>query len=196
MRADVRQHVDIVGATAWLTDAEVDRRLNESLSRLYGQLVVARGEEYYRTSTGGNTTANTATYALPATMLSLLGIDVTISGEVFTIKRIGFEERNRFQNVTGWNQMQQIRYSLEGSNVRFFPTPDGVFPVTIWYVPVFTNLAADDDTFEGYSNWEHWAVVDAAKAVFAHRDRGEPPAARDIRGSRWRDYSGWDMDGY
>jgi hypothetical protein len=216
LRADVRQTVDLINNTSWITDAEINRRLNESLSRLHGIIVQARGEEYFRKLVTAVTVADVATVAQPADLLSLLAIDIVLGSETMTARRIGFEHRNSFEDTAGWSTNISIFYSLEAGPVfRFFPTPQSVFTINIWYIQGFTNLVGDVDTFEGFNNWEHWAVVDAAIQILAreesdtqalafernrieaeiealapNRDRGEPRTVTDVRRERFRN-RGW-----
>lgn len=212
LRTDARETADMVNQTLFITDTELTRRINESIARLYGILVQARGEDYYRTSSAVVTVANVRTVALPTTFLSLSGIDIVLSTNVTIDARpIDFGDRARFFNDTsGWWSFQSVYYSIEGPNLVFYPTPRAVHNLTIWYIPHAPTLTADSDTFDGINRWEHWVVIDTAIQLLAKeesdttalvferermereitsmatkRDRAFPRNPRDVRG-RWR----------
>lgn len=50
LRTEARQRTEMEGST-FISDAECNRYINQSIAKLYGMLVQARGDQYYRTQT-------------------------------------------------------------------------------------------------------------------------------------------------
>lgn len=208
LRTDVRQRCDIENDTGHISDAELNRYINQSVTRLRDRLVRLRGESYFREDVLLTTTAGAATTPLPADFYKLIGLDWQIGGGEFQILRaLEFEERWRYSGApVGWSRGAPVRYSLELSNlVRWFPTPTTLETVTLWYVQTPTLLVLDADQLDGIDGWEELVVLDAGikcqikrerpiqelmlerdklerdvEAVAGWRDHGSPPKVADV----------------
>lgn len=164
LRTEAREEAGMENS-AFVTDAEVDRRINNRIAALYGKLVKARGEQFYRTSASFSTVANTATVALPTDFFKLLGLDVVIGSDTFDPKPMNWSRRNDFQDVSGWSSHRSIYYQIEKANLRFWPTPEAIYSGTIWYLPHATVLASGSETFDGINGWERWVVLGVVIAL-------------------------------
>ena len=212
----VRTRADMVGSL-FVTDSELTAFLNASLDELYDLVLQKFGDDYYVSSSSITTVAGTSSYALPSGFYKLLGVDLTIGGEVRDLKRFEFKERNLHRNSTGLvGPTDAPRYRLEGSNLRLYPAPQSVMSGTLWYVPQRTQLSSGSDTVDFPGGWEEYAVIDAAiKALVkeesdpaaliaakadmlrrieqaaTNRDAGEPERVADVQvydGFVWGDH--------
>lgn len=162
LRAEVRGRADIEN-DPHVTDAEVDRFINQSIAALHEQ-VVLECQDDYTTSATISTIADQEAYALNAAFYKLISVEVTANDFTRQISKFTWEERARYVNVSNWGgRSQPISYRLVGADtIRFMPKPDAVYTVTVWYVPASVVLAADGDLYDGRDGWEEWVVLDAA----------------------------------
>lgn len=160
----VRQRADLESQTRRTTDAEITDHINEGIAELYDVVRGAFGQDYFRAASTFATTNGADTYALPADFLSLLSVDVALSNSISLTARPYMEnERNAFKAFpTGWLYGQPIWYRLYAANIKFIPTPNGAYSVTLNYCPTPPKLSAPSDTFDGINGWEEYAVLDAA----------------------------------
>lgn len=152
-----------MGPNSFITQAELDDAINESLAELYDLLRAGYGQDYFVNTSTFNTTANTASYALPGDFMSMLGVDITFGQNlVITGRPYMWTERNRYKWYPGWIYSQPVFYRIIGGNITFIPSPGGSFSVTLNYVPAFQSLTLPGSTFDGVAGWEEYAVLDAA----------------------------------
>ena len=180
LRTECRQRVEQEGS-AFVSDAELTRYLNQSIAKLYGKLVRARGDQYYRSSKGFVTVAGTPTIAQPDAFFKLLGVDVTVNGVLRSLEPVDWSRRAMYQAGTSAYLSDEVSaYSIEGANLRLYPTPASVYAVTVWFIPYATELSIDADTFDGINGWEHYAVLDACIAML-DKEESSSVALREER---------------
>lgn len=202
--ASARTRADMVGSL-FVSDAEFTVFLNKSLDELYDLVLQKFGDDYYVASSAIATVAGTSTYALPSDFYKLLGVELTLSGEVRDLKKFEFKERNAYRNAVG-SGAELPRYRLEGSNLRLYPAPASVMAGTLWYVPQRVALATGADAVNFPGGWEEYAVIDAAikalvkeesdisalqlaktemlrriESASENRDAGEPERVTDVQ---------------
>ncbi len=211
LRADVRSKSDTEG-DPHVTDAEIDRAINQSAARLFAE-IVQHGEDDYVASHTFSTVAGTEKYALPAAFYKLVGAMVTIgNGEVRDMNRWTWNERALYLSThASWlSQAQPLAYRLVGSDlIWLLPTPDGVYSVTLHYVAAPAPMVLTTDTFDGRAGWEEWIALDAAIKIklkseedvsalmqlrtaemasiapqAATKDAAKPDRVQDVRGRR------------
>lgn len=183
LRTEARQRADMENDDSFITDTEATRFINQSIKRLYDLLLTNQGGDYYVASNTFSTVGGTDTYALPAGFYRLLGIDVNFGGpRPVPLKPFMFHERNDYRYNTGWNYYEAVRYRILGSNIQFIPIPGGVFSVTLWYIPTFTDLVADGDLFDGFNGWEEWVVVDSAIKMQEKEENVQPELVARLAG--------------
>lgn len=100
----------------------------------------------------------------------LMGVDLNVNtaqGAYVTVNQFNFIDRNQYvypnstSTIYGVNNM---RYSLEGSDLMLIPVPAGNQQLKIWYNPRLPALLADYDlTTIGVSGWLRYVIVRAAK---------------------------------
>ncbi len=167
MRQEVRDLADEPD-TGFVTNAMIDRWLNLGLRKVYEMAYMADPEAYDLTlSTAITTAAGTAEYTLPTLFWKLIKMEVQHSGSYTRLERLHLHSMGNDLD----ERAAPRRYLLRGrTSVRLYPTPDGVYPTRVWYIPAFTVLTADGDTFDGINGWEEYGILDAAIKV---RIKGE-----------------------
>lgn len=152
MRSRARERSDMV-TSQFVTDAEFDGYLAESLAELYGVLILSFGNDYYTAGTPDNwyqftTTATAGGYALPdgsatyklvdtttiaPAFFKLLGVDAKPGNDWVPLKPFTFADRNRYSSSTATGVLP--RYRLTGNNLWLTPQPQAGWPIRIWYTP-------------------------------------------------------------
>lgn len=173
------ERADMVNST-FLSAAEWKANANASLQELQEKLIEAYGSDYFVQTPYSFTTDGSAdAFDLPSDFFKLLGVDLQLSPSSaqpgvgwITIWRFNFAERNQFSlpNVfTVWGR-GNIRYRLRGSKIWLQPTPQGGQTLRLWYVPVFTPLVDDADTYDGMNGWEEFAINLTAKKALVKEE--------------------------
>src|SRR6188768_974681 len=134
LRAEVRERADIEG-DPHITDAEVNRFVNQSIARLHNLAAIA-GEDEFTLSIAIPTVAGTEAYAITGAFYKLVSVDVSVNGQLRPMRRWNFSERALYLNDASWGSISQpLAYRLiEGERISFLPKPDGVYTVTVWYI--------------------------------------------------------------
>lgn len=149
----------------FVSDPELVTYINSSIAELQDLLISSYGNDYYVSSSVFNTVANTDSYALPADFYKLLGVDAKINGnDKFSLRPFNFNERNRNDSFSSWGLMTgpSVRYRIRGDNLVFSPQPEGIFEITMWYVPLAVKLVDDTDTLADLNQYAEYVIVDAA----------------------------------
>ena len=160
-------------ANAFVTDAEINAALNAQLRVVYGKLVDARGASFFRALWSFYTVAGTTEYALPAAFHQLLGVGLV---EAVGVTALVEAQESELAALDSMSDIRPQRYHLRGAYLALLPTPSSAMPVRVPYVPAFTPLAADSDTFDGVAGFEEraiWAVV----AELVAKDQRDPSFA-------------------
>lgn len=180
MVASVRQRANqeaVDESTAFCTDNEITKLLNYFLRRVYSRLVRARGAGYYRAFTNLTITNGTSLYSLAAQVLEIISVSLVLSGtDKQPIYPYTEAERHAYDLAGGWDRGQPVAYQLQGNNMNFIPTPSGGYTVRVNYVPAFTDLAADGDTFDGVIGFEDAAIWETVAAL-KDKDEADPSYA-------------------
>jgi hypothetical protein len=157
----------------FLTDAEWNFNINQSLASLYDILIQKYGNDYFVASPYSfTTTGSTMTYALPADFLKLLGVDLGLSNtqdSYVTIRPFMFSERNRYAvpNFQSFYGVTNLRYRLQGGNLWFTPIPSAGQTIRVWYIPRVVDLTTDVSTSDGFGGWLEYVIIDAAVKALA-----------------------------
>lgn len=140
LRADVRQRADLV-SSQFVTDAEVNENINQSIAELYDLIVSIRGSDYFeKVAPTITTTSNVGLYALPPDFYQLIRVEANLSG--FIVPLLAFTQ-------------------AEHGVLSQYPVQSGQ-SIIVKYVPLPLRLVSDADTFDGFGGWEEYVVVDAA----------------------------------
>lgn len=162
LRTQIRQRADIE-RSQHITDAEINGYINASIRELRDLLIQKFGEDYFVSNSTITTTSGDDTYDLPADFFKLLGVDLQVaSGEFITLKPFMFSERNRYNTniLRGVYGSQFTKYRIQGSSIVFRPIPETTNTIKIFYIPMFTSLSSDSDTWDGFNGWEEYVVID------------------------------------
>lgn len=185
---------------------ELDDIVNQAIRWTYNELVQAYGDDFYEASTDQASTQDQEDYSLPADFYKLIAI---YYGEGASPDY--WYPMRRFHPKTDMNRqrhnVRRYRYRIIGSNLRISPPPAANVTFRIHYVPTFTELSADGDTFDGINGFEDLAIVEAAirmrmkeqnehgdllaerdrklvemRNAAANRDASEPEQIEDVEG--------------
>lgn len=169
LRTQSRQRADMEGSN-FVTDAELNEYINNSISELHDILIQAYDGDYYIKEVEFQTQSQQDEYQFVSIFpdndfYKLRGVDAKLNGsEWFTLQPFQFNERNRRQNFGAWRYLgvSNVRYRLVGSTIRFTPVPDDNIDVRVWYIPVAKVLSDDTDTLGDLNNFSEYIIVDAA----------------------------------
>ena len=175
LRSDVRFKADVGGATVRHTDAQLNRLINQSI-QMFRERISDEGSTHYLVASSGTLTEGTTSpypffvldlSALSPALVRTYGIDVTFDGgRVETLSHVPFEDRAKYGTTQeGGRPFAWAHFRTD--QVAILPAPNGSYPYTVWYLPKFTDLSADGDTFDGVAGWEEWVVWDVVCQVIA-----------------------------
>lgn len=159
-------------------DGELDTYIQDSIGELYDLVIENGGHELFVEVATITTVAGTAEYAPEvdvdeSAIYKILDVTVSWSGVERRIRKVPWHERfSHLPRASGWSNFTQIRYAETGLNdtgnrqLTFFPTPQGVYNLNVYYLPIPEALIGGDPespiSFQGYSGWEEYVVVDVA----------------------------------
>jgi len=163
----VRQRADMVGS-AFVSDAEVVDYINVAMAEIH-DLLVDKYEDYYVSTTtytlpGGNPGT------LPATFYKALGVDLDAGGVSYRMRRYTFQERNMYNSPSvAAARIADTRYSIQGNQIKFIPSPTTSGTATLHYVPEAQRFSSGSTSATIVSlapaianGYEEYVVVDAA----------------------------------
>lgn len=187
LRMRSQQRADRVNSN-FVTTAEWNFFINQSLFELYDLLVTSYEDYFVATPIQFTTDGNTSLYDLPNGTLTfvnantgasgyqappyykLKGVDLGINNAnnaFVTIKKFNFIDRNKYLYPNSASTIYgvfNLQYRVLGSQIEFIPTPTANQPIRIWYVPRLTQLLQETDmTTAGVSGWLQYVIVRAAK---------------------------------
>ena len=175
MRNRARQRADQVDST-FVPDAELNTYLNTYLAELHDLLVGAYGEDYFTTSAtfttvSGQEVYNIVTDISVSDMYKLRGVDIFVTpSHPIALRKFNFLNRNRGIGPSDRIYSTDTRYRLIQGNIHLVPAPDSGRTAKLWYVPSFTKLSLDADTFDGINGWEEYAVLKAARRMLVKEE--------------------------
>lgn len=149
MRLQAQQRCDMVNSS-FISTSEWNGMINASAQELYGLIVQKFGNDYFTQSPSSGYTFKTdgtnQFFALPCDFFKVLGVDlqVTAPNQYVALKEFNFSDRNKL--------------SITNSTI-----PANGQTIRVLYVPRFTLLQNDSDSFDGFNGWEEYVVIDAAR---------------------------------
>lgn len=158
--ADVRSLADIEGATLRHTDLRLTREINQSIQR-FREWATEEGFGLYLTPYTVNLTVGaTSPYVWREVDLSALNppvahtqaVECIVQGQAYDLDKVPFESRNEYLQQNA----QPAAWIEYGDTIGILPPPESAYAITVWYLPVFTDLVAGTDTFDGVAGWEEW----------------------------------------
>ena len=169
VRDRVRRDTDYVNSAA-VTDADLNSWINDGLGEFHDLLVSSYNDYFVNdpvevTVSSGN---KIDVYSEITDFYKLKGIDYKNSSTDFTaLEKFNFNRRNR--DSSGVNLMfkrgSRRSYRLMAGKIHILPESDAVGTYRIWYVPSYTPLVDDNDTFRGENGWDKYVVLYASIEV-------------------------------
>lgn len=185
LRTDARLFADQrlpPSGNPFITETELKRLVNSKIRELYDQLVEARGSDYYATEDTVSIAAGTSRYNLPNDFFQLASVTLEWAAQdfelVFPVGSV--RERIRYQGQLGdevWSRHSRKGYRLRASQIEFLPEPRTDVTCRLQYVPVFTDMSADGDTFDGINGWEKMVSIGVAIEMREIEKRPSPTLA-------------------
>ena len=175
MRLDARLYADqrAGGTVAYITDTELDRLINLSITGLYDVLVKAGGHEYYRSSISFVTTSTVNMYSgtpyVPADHYITLRMALNWgNSEIEDLRGLSLLEFSTLETHGTWGRGMPKGYRLQGPDqIEIRPTPTSANTITHVYVPTFADMTTTTATFNGVNGWERVVALDVAMQIRA-----------------------------
>jgi len=187
LRTDARLYADQrlpVSGNPFISNTELTGLVNRKARELYDMLVEARGSDYYATESTIAIVSGTTRYSLPADFYQLSSVTLEWATQDFELLfPVGStRERNNFQGWQGqwqaWSRYSRKGYKLRASQIEFLPEPKTDVTCRLQYVPVYTDMSADGDTFDGINGWEKMVCIGVAIEMREIEKRPSPELAR------------------
>lgn len=195
LRTRVRTVTKQPNSSGFVSDSEVNTLINEGAYRLYDMLVAARGEHYYATEWGFNTTVGVKRYPFPENFYRLVSLMVSEtaggspSGTVqptgatwHEIRRMNHGEWALQESLNG-DCIHELRYALTGrqhetttsqlAEIGLYPAPRAVWNVRAIYLPTLdlsNETSSSAPLYDGINGWEEYIVAHAAETIFAMQE--------------------------
>ena|SRR5882762_348364 len=212
LRTRVRRRCDIESEVARFPDLELNDYINEGLAQLQVELIKMRGQGYLETSSTITTVSNQELYALPTTFLELTKVFYLQDGRERVLRIYEQFETDGLVEPRVWDWVSDPGYRIVGDSISFRPRPQGIYTVTINFIPASRTLISDSDTFDGLDGFEEFVVCWASKlvaikqgddqrmamasqlageakqrleAIQGDRNAAEAPHMVDVRGDKW-----------
>lgn len=148
------------------TDSEVNAYINLAAAELYDLLIAAYPDYYMAAPYPIALVSGTQAYSLPTTFYKLIGVDYVLDsqGNAVSLNPYQIGARNRFLFTPAFNAvgLSYLRYHLQGAQINFKPIPPSGGTVNLLYIPAFTDLSGDSDTFDTVDAWHEYVILDAA----------------------------------
>lgn len=192
---DVKDQADTLGADLRHTESRLVRKVNQSVQRFREAITIEGISLYLKASTGTMTAGIESPFGFRTLDISGItdlvrpyGLDVTISGVVYTLPQVPFRGRNDYGGGSfaatpdAWAQYNR-------DSLAILPAPDAAYAYTLWYLPKLadmSDLAAD--TFDGVAGWEDWIVWDVVSRVLVRDQYPQAFAmAEGYKAQVWKD---------
>lgn len=183
MRTSAIQRADMAGASAtgFVSTSEANARLNAALKRLYNKLLAARGADLYAVRATIAVVGGQEVYPLPADFMRLVALQLQVGDRYRDLAEYQAREESRLRSPGAARGALYARFRLQGQSLHLLPVPQEAATAVVIYVPAFTELVADTDTFDGVNGFEEWAELTAA-IYFA--DKAEDGISGGLRAER------------
>lgn len=165
LRGDAYRRADAEGATDRHPVPDVTRYVNQGAAALYDLLVEARGRTFFRKNPPQTivTTLATSRYDLAADFYKL--ISVRRDGPVGNALLVFTPNEEPILRSSMQSTQFPTHYELRPGAIEILPLHGAGTNIVVDYVPVYVDMVADADTFDGINGWEEYAVDFAAKCM-------------------------------
>ena len=163
----VRRRADMVGST-FVSDVEVVDYINVAMAEIH-DILVTKFEDYYVTSTTYEL-PGTGSFDLPSTFYKALGVDFDVGGINYRLKPYHFQERAMYNSPGIVSSLvTNTLYHIQGSKIKFIPSPTVSGTATLHFVPeptYFSATATDEEIVavapQVAKGYEEYVIIDAA----------------------------------
>jgi len=195
IRLRAQQEADMQNST-FLSVPEWNFNINQSCYELYDLLITSYEDYYLAPRLTFATDGITQLYDLPnglnydkaPSLYKLYGVDLGLdqsNNARVSIKKFDFMSRNRYvypQLTSTYLGVFNLRYRIVGNKIMFIPTPSANQIIGLWYYPRLRTLLKDSDTFDGFSGWTEYVIIDAAMKAMAKEESDiQPLMARKLQ---------------
>jgi hypothetical protein len=151
------------------TPAILTAKVNEGIEETWGVLTDARPDYYTQEQTPAPVTvAGVDQVVLPLDLLHLRKVELMDGDRAYKLMTVNLAEAHRVRRGSA----RPVRYRIQGTNLKLYPTPEAAYTLRIYYIPAFTNLVETDDFFDGINGFEDHAV---ALAIYRLKLREQMP---------------------
>lgn len=169
LRTRALDRVDMAD-TGFAVTARVNDYINKGLSELH-DIVVNAHEDMLWNQYKFKTNTTEEKYALPQdTYKTGVVFYQDSAGDRYELDRFHIRElgnRDEYHQRVIHPNRYNFRYAIIGSEIWFFPKPDAVSDIELWYIPTFQKLIKETDKPRFYilPGWEEFAILDAAVSL-------------------------------
>jgi hypothetical protein len=168
--------------TSFVTETELTRLVNLKTRELYDMLIEARGSDYYANESTVAIVAGTTRYPLPVDFYQLASVTLewnTSEHELmFPIGSVRQRTPYEAPNWLAWTRNSPKGYRLRASQIEILPEPKSDVTARLQYAPVFIDMVADGDTFDGVNGWEKMIALGVALELMAIEKRTSATVAQ------------------
>lgn len=140
-------------------DASLNSEIQIAFGKFY-QLVADAHEGYWDTQGTVATVAAQPYVALPSDCWRLQGVDILIGGEYRALRRLGRDQRNRYDSTTD----EPVGYRRTARGLELLPTPNAVYTLRVLYTPIAPALA-DATAREWFNGWEDYTITETLRML-------------------------------
>lgn len=165
-------------------DAEINTMINDSWQAMREMASDNGHPLYLKPAVATMTVGPLAPYSfgtitMPPDMLSVYGIDVTVTAnDIRSLLATSFSERNQFRDAYGsangipcyffvFNSGVELQTGVTAGSVGILPAPDKAYAYTLWYLPKWTDITNDTYVFDCMAGWDDWVVWDCVMKLSA-----------------------------
>lgn len=134
-----RAGFDTATTSVDLTSSVLNELINDAIYEAW-DVIVAKWEDYFTTSTTISVVAGTATYAFPTLFYKLRLLEHADNEE--RLLPTSLDDKRRYAGSSG----RPRRYIPMDRQIRLYPTPSSNETITIWYVPIKAEMTSDSDS--------------------------------------------------
>lgn len=162
LRSELRMNLGVDDTD--LPDADADLLLNRTYWELLEKFHIRETES----STTITTVAGTRTYALPANFESLrISSFVDPDSSQHTqLKMFTIKEYENLYNASSEEEAPPTHYFRQGSDITFWPTPDDVYTLILYYRQTLDDLSDSNTDPQLPKSWQELLILGAVYRGF------------------------------
>jgi len=165
----IRFEADFENATAAVVDpTRLNEVANGAMRRVWALLLRHR-PDHCLAEAALATTANSQTVSLPAAFQQLRLLEILDGSSYVPMSPYALGDQWRLQQAGAVASPADIRYRIQGTALKLAPTPTAVYELRLYYLPTFTPLVLDADTFDGINGFEDLVIAEGVLDLLRRR---------------------------